>query len=437
MLNPRGWDGYDSDVWGLTAYGIGADRGYVTREQARERTIVTLRFLRDLPQGPQASGVAGHKGFFYHFLEMDSGLRAGDCEVSTVDTALLLCGALYSQAYFTGEHPLEAEIRRIADELTTRVDWRWAQTRPPSISLGWTPEAGFLPYDWRGYNEAAVVYLLALGHPTRPVEPGAWGAWTKEFRRNWATFYGSQGLQFAPLFGHQYSSVWVDFRGIRDAFTRRHGIDYYENTRRAAYSQRAYAMLNPRGWDGYDSDVWGLTACNGPANVIWEHNGQRTTFSGYAARGADVDRVFDDGTLAPTAAISSIVFSPQIVLPAIQAMYDRYGQWIYSKYGFVDAFNPTFELKTPLRSGHVVPGEGWIDNEYLGIDQGPILLMLENYRTGFVWKVMRSNPHIREGLKRAGFTGGWLEADAKTSNVDATAAPGASSGGPPASIPPR
>jgi hypothetical protein len=291
----------------LTAYGIGVDRGYVPREQARERTLVTLRFLRRLPQGPQASGTAGYKGFFYHFLEMDSGLRAGDCEVSTVDTALLLCGALYAQSYFTGEHPVEAEIRRLVDELTTRVDWRWAQTRPPSISLGWTPEDGFLPYDWRGYNEAAVVYLLALGHPSRPVEQAAWAAWTKEFQRNWSTFYGSQGLQFPPLFGHQYSSVWVDFRGIRDAFTRRHGMDYYENSRRAAYAQRAYAMLNPRGWAGYDADVWGLTACDGPADMMAPHEGQPRRFYAYAARGAGGKRAgaVDDGTIAPTAASST------------------------------------------------------------------------------------------------------------------------------------
>ena len=396
----------------LTAYCVGVDLGYVAREAARDRTALTLRFLRQLPQGPQASGTAGHKGFFYHFLEMDSGLRAGDCELSTVDTALLLCGALYAQVFFNGEHPTEVEIRRLADELTTRVDWRWAQTRPPSISLGWTPEEGFLPYDWRGYNEAAVVYLLALGHPTRPLERAAWTAWTKEFQRNWSTFYGSQGLQFPPLFGHQYSSVWVDFRGIRDAFTRRHGIDYYENSRRAAYAQRAYAMLNPRGWSGYDADIWGLTACDGPAEMMAPHEGQPRRFYAYAARGAGGKRAgaVDDGTIAPTAAASSIAFAPDIAVPAIVTMVRRYGRYIYGKYGFFDSFNPSFNFQTAkLSHGRVIPGFGWVATDYLGIDQGPILAMIANYMDGSVWQTMTRSAQLRRGLLRAGFTGGWLE----------------------------
>ena len=231
----------------LTAYCIGVEREYITREEARARTLVTLRFLRELPQGP-GKGVAGYKGFFYHFLEMDTGLRAGDCELSTVDTTLLLCGALHAQAFFDSEHAEEAQIRRLVNELTTRVDWRWAQTRPPAIALGWTPEKGFIPYDWRGYNEASIVYLLALGHPTRPLDASAWTAWTKDFHLNWSTFHGQQGLSFPPLFGHQYSNIWVDFRELRDAFSRRHNLDYAENSRRAAYAQRAYSMLNPKGW---------------------------------------------------------------------------------------------------------------------------------------------------------------------------------------------
>jgi hypothetical protein len=236
----------------LTAYCIGVERGYVTREEARRRTLLTLRFLRELPQGP-GKGVAGYKGFFYHFLEMDTGLRAGDCELSTVDTALLLCGALHAQAFFDSEHPEDVHIRRVVNELTTRVDWRWGQTRPPAIALGWTPEKGFIPYDWRGYNEAAIVYLLAMGHPTRPLDGSAWTAWTKDFHLNWSTFHGQQGLNFPPLFGHQYSNIWVDFRELRDAFSRRHNLDYAENSRRAAYAQRAYSMLNPLGWRGYDA----------------------------------------------------------------------------------------------------------------------------------------------------------------------------------------
>ncbi|HEX6614234.1 MAG TPA: glucoamylase family protein [Rhodanobacteraceae bacterium] len=419
----------------LTAYPIGVEHGWITREQARQRVLTTLRFFANAPQGNSEDDDTGYHGFFYHFLDMQTGHRYGRwVEVSTIDTTLLMSGVLFDESYFNGDDAQEREIRDLAEKLYRNVDWNWAQARPPRVGMGWTPGGQFIPHDWEGYDEGMILYVLALASPTHPVQPAAWTAWTSTYDRSWGSFMGGlPHIGFAPLFGHQYSQAWIDFRGIQDAYMRAKGIDYFENSARATVAQRDYAIANPLHWKGYGANIWGLTACNGPANVIWEHNGQRTTFSGYAARGADVDRVFDDGTLAPTAAISSIVFSPQIVLPAIQAMYDRYGQWIYSKYGFVDAFNPTFELKTPLRSGHVVPGHGWFDNEYLGIDEGPILLMLENYRTGFVWKVMRSNPHIREGLERAGFTGGWLQADATATNVDAKPASGASSGGPPAS----
>jgi hypothetical protein len=396
----------------LAAYCIGVDRGYIGREEARDRTALTLRFLRNLPQGPQSNGVAGHKGFFYHFLEMDTGLRAGDCELSTVDTALMLCGALQAQVFFDGDHPAEAEIRRLTDELTARIDWRWAQTRPPSIALGWTPENGFIPYDWRGYNEATVVYLLAMGHATRPVDPSAWTAWTKDFQRNWSTFNGQQALHFPPLFGHQYSSIWVDFRGIQDPFMRSRGIDYFENSRRAAYAQRAYAILNRNGWTGYDADVWGLTACDGPANMMAPYKGQTRRFYAYTARGAGGGRAdsFDDGTIAPTAAASSIAFAPDIALQAIEAMVKRYGRYIYGKYGFVDSFNPSFRLEAArLAHGKVIPGFGWVASDYLGIDQGPILAMIANYENGAVWQTMSRSVQLRRGLQRAGFSGGWLD----------------------------
>ena len=408
----------------LTAYPIGVEHGWITREQARQRVLTTLRFFANAPQGAAEDGMTGYHGFFYHFLDMNQGRRYGRwVEVSTIDTTLLMSGVLFDESYFNGDDAQEREIRDLAEKLYRGMDWNWMQVRAPRVSMGWTPGGGFIPHDWEGYDEGMILYVQALASPTHPVQPDAWTAWTSTYDRSWGSFMGGlPHVGFAPLFGHQYSQAWIDFRGIQDAYMRARGIDYFENSARATVAQREYAIANPLHWKGYDANVWGLTASNGPANVVWEHDGQRTIFSGYAARGADVDRVFDDGTLAPTAAISSIAFSPQIVLPEIQAMYRRYGQWLYSTFGFVDAFNPTFELKTPLRSGHVVPGEGWFDNEYLGIDEGPILLMIENYRTGFVWNVMRSNPHIREGLQRAGFTGGWLQADAKP----AGAAPAAS-----------
>jgi hypothetical protein len=396
----------------LTAYAIGAERGYITPAEARQRTVVTLRFLRDLPQGPQATGVAGYKGFYYHFIEMSDGLRAGKCELSTVDTALLLCGALHVREFFDSNDPLDVEIRTIADELTTRVDWRWAQTRPPSIALGWSPEEGFLPYDWRGYNEAAVMYLLALGHPTRPVDASAWSAWSGAFQRAWSTFNGQQGLHFPPLFGHQYSSVWVDFRGIRDGFMRRFNDDYFENARRATYAQRAYAILNPKRWQGYDADVWGLTACDGPADILARYQGELRRFRSYAARGAGgigSKDSFDDGTIAPTAAAASIGFAPEIAVPAIETMVARYGKHIYSTYGFLDAFNPSFRYDVTLKHGKVIPEFGWVASDYLAIDQGPILAMIANFTEGSVWQTMTRCAQLRRGLQRAGFNGGWLD----------------------------
>jgi hypothetical protein len=392
--------------FGLTAYGIGVERGYVSREAARERVLTTLRFFRSAPQGPEARGMTGHQGFFYHFLDMKSGRRFETTELSTIDTTLLLGGVLFAQSYFDGADPQEAEIRQLADEIYRRVDWRWVQARPPAISHGWSPEEGFLPYDWIGYNEGMLLVLLALGSPTFPVEPAAWQAWTSGYEKDWGTHYGQEHLAFAPHFGHQYSHVWVDFRGIQDSYMRGRGIDYFENSRRATYAQRAYAMANPHGWKGYGQDIWGLSACDGPADTELDYRGQRRRFHSYSARGPGSN---DDGTLAPTAVAASIPFAPEIAVPAVVELRSRYGERIYSTYGFLDSFNPSFDYDVPLVDGRRVPGFGWVAADYLGIDQGPIIAMLENHRSQLVWRVMRKNPYIREGLKRAGFQGGWLE----------------------------
>lgn len=392
--------------FGLTAYPIGVERGYVTRAAARDRTLATLRFFRDAPQGDAARGVTGHKGFYYHFLDMATGHRFGETELSSVDTALLLAGVLFSREYFDGADPAEAELRGIADKLLERVDWRWMQARSPAISMGWRPEAGFIEYDWIGYNEAMIVILLALGSPSFPVEPAAWDTWTSRYDRTWGTTHGQEHLAFGPLFGHQYSHVWVDFRGIRDRFMRGKSIDYFENSRRATLAQRAYAIANPGGWEGYGEHVWGLTACDGPGDHKLTIGGKPRTFRGYSARGPGE---FDDGTLAPTAMASSLPFAPEIVLPGLRELRRRYGAHIYREYGFIDAFNPSFPADARPAAGTVVPGAGWVDVDYLGIDQGPILAMLENHRNELVWRVMRRSAYLRRALARAGFTGGWLE----------------------------
>jgi hypothetical protein len=396
----------------LTAYPIGAERGYITRPQARQRTLATVRFFRDALQGPRAGGTTGYKGFFYHFLDMKTGVRQRTSELSTLDTAFLLAGMLYAQSYFDGADADETEIRQAVDTIYARVEWPWFQVRAPLIAMGWHPESGFIDYDYQGYGEAMILYLLALGSPEHPVTPSAWTAWTRTYKKNWGSFQGYEHLGFEPLFGHQFSHTWVDFRGLQDAYMREHGLDYFENSRRAAYSQRAYAIANPGGWIGYGANTWGLTACDGPGHVVVaDATGRMRSFRDYYARGAGLtDYAFDDGTIAPTAAASSIAFAPEIAIPAVEEMHRRYGPQIYGRYGFMDSFNPSFTATgVKLSDGQVLPGFGWVGTDYLGIDQGEIVAMIANYRNELVWKVTRKNPYLRRGLERAGFSGGWLE----------------------------
>ena len=395
--------------FGLTAYPVGVERGYVSRDAALTRVLTTLRFLHDAPQGPAARGMSGYKGFFYHFLDMQTGKRYRTVELSTIDTALLIAGVLVCESYFDRDEPGEAEVRRLADELYRRVDWAWAAAANGAVALGWTPESGFHPLSWHGYNEAMILYVLGLGSPTAPLPDGAWLAWTSTYEPHWQTLYGQTHLAFPPLFGHQYSHVWVDFRGIRDAFMRAKGSDYFENSRRATYAQRAYAIANPMGWKDYGPEIWGITASDGPGTARFPYAGERRFFRGYAGRGMGGVGTYDDGTLAPTAAAASIAFAPEIVLPALATMRARYGDHLYSTYGFIDAFNPSFDFNAHPKNGMRVAGLGWFDGDYLGIDEGPIIAMIENYRSDLIWRVMRGNPYVRRGLTRAGFTGGWLE----------------------------
>jgi len=391
----------------LTAYPIGASEGYVSRAQAAARTIETLKYLYNAPEGPGERGTVGYKGFFYHFLDIQSGRRFGDVELSTMDTSLLLAGVLFCQSYFDGASPQEEQIRAYADSIYRRVDWTWFAPNAPALALAWTPDSGYVPYDWRGYNEGMVMYVLALGSPTHPLAPEAWGEYTRTYR--WEEYFGTEYLSFGPAFGHQYSQIWVDFRGIQDAYMRARGIDYFENSRRAVYAQHAYAMLNPMGWRGYGTDLWGLTACDGPRDTSYDVDGTWRVFRSYWARGAAYTRLADDGTVAPTALGGSLPFAPELVVTALKAMRDAYGDRVYSTYGFVDAFNPSYVGAGPTSFGHVEGQRGWFDTDYLGIDEGPIVSMIENYRTGLVWNTMKKNPYIVRGLRRAGFSGGWLD----------------------------
>jgi hypothetical protein len=393
----------------LNAYAIGAERRYVTRAEARERVLLTLKFLYGLPQGPESATTGGYQGFFYHFLNFGTGLRYGNSELSTVDTALFMAGVLFVAGYFDGDDPQEAEIRKVAQALYERVNWPWSIEHVPDIRMAWSPEQQFETHDWRGYNEGMIVYVLALGSPTHPAAAGTWDSFTSNYYRHWGTLEGQTHLTFGPMFGHQYSAIWIDYRGIKDEFMWPQGIDYFENSRRAVLAQRAYAIRNPLDWRGYGPNIWGLTASDGPGYFKQRYLGQTRQFHAYAARGVSLVEVLDDGTIAPTAAIASLPFAPEIVIPTTHEMHKKYGGHIYGKYGFIDAFNPSFDFDVPLRHGKRVRGLGWVASDYLGVDQGPIIAMIENYRSELIWNVMKRNPYIIRGLKRAGFEGGWLE----------------------------
>ena len=396
----------------LSAYPIGVQNGWVSRAQAAQRVLATLSFLYGAPQGAGASGYAGYQGFFYHFLNLNTGVRYDTSTgLSSIDNALLMAGVLFDAGYFNDGSSTDNGIQRLANELFERVNWQWmAQSDYPLVNLDWTPESGFSPYDWQGYNEAMILYIEALGSQAYPLPSSAWTQWTATYPQFWGTYYGKEMLSFGPLFGSQYSEAWIDFRGIQDAYMKSKGIDYFINSRRATEAQQAYAEADPGGWSGYGADLWGLTASDGPGVFSFtDAGGQTRSFEGYYARGAGLRDAYDDGTIAPTAAVSSIVFAPGIVIPTVEAMQAQYGNYLLGQYGFHDAFNPSFQYTdvAPV-SGAVVAGVGWFDSQYVSIDQGPILMMLENYRSGLVWNVMRQNSIIRTGLQRAGFTGGWL-----------------------------
>ena len=379
----------------LTAYTIGVERGFITRAEAIDRILTTLRFFRDSEQS-EGADATGYKGFYCHFLYMDSGRRAWKSELSTIDSTYLLAGALTAASYFGGDTPEEREVGSLAEELYARADWQWALNSGETISMGWKPECGFLTYRWEGYNEALILYVLALASRTYPIHAASYKAQTRTYC--WKELYGREFLYAGPLFIHQLSHMWIDFRGIQDEFMREKGIDYLENSRRATYVQQQYAIQNPLDYKGYNEHCWGITASDGPGPICLKIDGIERCFFDYTARGIPYGP--DDGTIAPWAAVASLPFAPEIVLPALQHFNDVYPQ-MTSEYGFKCSFNPTFESENQSKPG-------WISRGYYGLDQGPIVMMIENYRTGFLWEQMKKCHFIVEGLRKAGFTGGWL-----------------------------
>ncbi len=363
--------------------------------KASSALLKTLRFFRASTQST-AADATGYKGFYYHFLDMEKGRRVWNCELSTVDSGLLLIGMLAAAAYFTRETAAENEIRELADFLYRRADWRWAQNGGATLTHGWKPETGFLPYRWEGYDEALFLYLLALGSPTYPLPEESYPAWTSTYE--WRNIYGHEQLYSGPLFTHQISHIWVDFRGIHDDYIGAKCIDYFDNSRRATFAQRQYAIHNPGEFEAYGENCWGITASDGPGWVKRQVKGKERQFFDYLARG--VPDGPDDGTIAPWAVVASLPFAPDIVLAALRN-FDDLKLRVGNPYGYKATFNPTFPEKTGACPYWVTP---W----HYGLNQGPIVLMIENFRSGLLWRLMRGCPYMVTGLRRARFVGGWL-----------------------------
>ncbi|MFP5405525.1 MAG: glucoamylase family protein [Gammaproteobacteria bacterium] len=377
----------------LASYPAAVERGWIDRVDAVRASLAALRFFRDSEQSESPSAT-GFKGFYYHFLDMQTGARVWRCELSMVDTALLIAGALTARLYFTADTSDEIELRELADFLYRRIDWCWAQDGGDTIRQGWKPESGFLHYGWEGYSEAIVLYALALGSPTHPVHHDCYTAWTATYQ--WENLYDYDFLYAGPLFVHQFSHAWIDFRGIHDAFMREKRSDYFENSQRAVRIQRAYTRLDPHGFAGYDENGWGLSACDGPTGLPGATVATQRLF-GYAARGVPYGP--DDGTLSAPAVLASLPFEPEIVLDTVRDMMARYPE-ILLEDRFSSAFNPTLVSAA---------GRPWVSPGHYGLDQGIVLMMIENHRSEQIWRLMQGCPYLRSGLLRAGFRGGWLE----------------------------
>ena len=377
----------------LSAYPVAVEHGWMARADAVERSLTALRFFRDSDQSgsPEATG---YKGFYYHFLDMHAGSRVWRSELSMIDTALLIVGALTAGMYFTANTAVEIELRELVDALCHRIDWRWAQNGGDTIKQGWKPECGFLHYGWEGYNEAIVLYVLGLGSPTHPLKGDCYEAWTATYQ--WENLYGYDFLYAGPLFVHQFSHAWIDFRGIQDRFMREKRCDYFENSRRATCVQREYAQRNPQGFVGYDENCWGLSACDGPSDEQPDVSNEPRRLFGYAARGVPYGP--DDGTLAGCAALASLPFTPDSAWRAARTMSARFPEML-SGQQYSSGFNPTL-AGTDQRA--------WVSTGHYGLDQGIVVMMIENYRTQLIWRLMRECSPITSGLRRAGFRGGWL-----------------------------
>lgn len=353
-----------------------------------------LRFLHSSEQSdrPEATG---YKGFYYHFLTRNDGAREWKSELSSIDSALLLLGILTVQKYFWRDTPEHTEIRDLAKVLFDRVDWRWMCNNRALMCMGWKPETGFLHYYWDGYTEGILLYILALGAENHSIEAESYQKFCSTYK--WKTIYGHKYLYAGPLFIHQMPHSWIDFRGIRDEAMRQNELDYFENSRRATLVQKAYTQRNSRHWDGYSEGGWGISASDGPGPCKSRHDGRLRRFWGYRARGIPFGP--DDGSLSPWAAVASLPFAPQETLQVID-YFESLNLRNPNDCGYETTYNLSYYQN---------PKKTWVSKRHIGINQGPVIMMIENHLTDFIWQLMRDCPVLIRGLKRAGFTGGWLE----------------------------
>ncbi|HUR59649.1 MAG TPA: glucoamylase family protein [Opitutaceae bacterium] len=338
----------------LTAWCIADARGWLPPGEAQRRVRQSLRFAAD--------HVAHERGWFYHFVDARTGQRAWKSEASTIDTALFLQGALFAREYLR-----DRETTALVQRIYARIDWRWALNGGGTLSHGWRPESGFIPHRWDSYSELMGLYLLGIGAPAQPLAAGAWHAWSREPR---ARHEGRSFIQCGPLFTHQYAHGWFDFRGQRDAYA-----DYFQNSVDATLAQRAWSARQSGRFQHWSSELWGLTASDGPRGYMdW----------GTPGRGPDRS----DGTLVPCAPGGSLPFAPRECLTALHRMRETGGAAVWGRYGFADAFNPEI---------------GWTSPDVIGIDLGIMLVMAENFRSGLVWRSFMRAPEVQRGMQRAGF----------------------------------
>ncbi len=380
----------------LASLPVAVEHGILYRPYAAKFALRRLRFLQNLPQGPEPDA-SGYKGFFYHFLDMDTGRRVWKCELSTLDSAILFAGMLTAATYFDHDTADEAEVRRLADAMYRRADWNWARNGGATVANGWFAETGFIPYRYEGYDEGLLLYLLGLGSPTFPLPAESYPAFCSTYQ--WKKIYDRELLYSGPLFTHQLSHLWIDFRDIRDAYMRERNSDYFQNSRQATYVQQEYAVKNPRQFAGYDEHCWGFSAGDGPGWTKRTVDAVEREYYGYYARGAPYGP--DDGTIAPWTVVASLPFAPEIVIPTVCHLSGLNLGGQDRQYGFKPSFNQSFPVETS-------PTGWWVTPYYFGIDQGPVALMIENHRSGLIWNLMRRCPYVVAGLRKAGFTGGWL-----------------------------